>query len=97
MPSVEDFLLSCPSLCSTREALDDYLSVSLQANPELLPIVEECLALDAVQFWLDCSTMPPVIAAVQVNGERVLWKLFKITRNYCHKLHKARMAILESK
>ena len=94
--TVEAFLLNCPSLASTRLALEDYVNASLQSNPELIPLVQECLAIDKVQFWLDCSTMPPIIAAVQGVGECVLYSLFKITRNYCHKLHKARMSLLEN-
>lgn len=94
--TVECLLLSCPSLSMTREALTEYSLTFLQAYPLLLPLVLECLALDPVQFWLDCSTMPGVISSVQEgNEENVLFVLLKLTRNYCHDLHKARHSLLQ--
>jgi hypothetical protein len=68
----------------------------LETNPHLEPIVNDCLEMNAVQFWLDCSTMPPVISAVQQGGESILFEILKMTRNYCHGLYKARKAQLES-
>ena len=53
----ESFLLFCPSLTSTRQALIEYSMNYLLSYPDLLPLVCECLAADLVQFWLDCSTM----------------------------------------
>ena len=80
----------------TREALTEYSLTFLQAYPLLLPLVLECLALDPVQFWLDCSTMPEVISAVQAdNEENVLFVILKLTRNYCHGIHKARLSLLQ--
>ena len=92
--TVECFLMSCPSLASTRAELESLLYSCLNADPGLANLVRQCLAISAVQFWLDCSTMAPVITAVQLEGESVLFDLFKLTRNYCHVLHKARQAIL---
>ena len=66
----------------------------LEANPSLVNLVRQCLAISAVQFWLDCSTMAPVISAVQLEGESVIFSLFKLTRNYCHVLHKTRQDLL---
>ena len=94
--TVETFLLSCPSLTPTRLALAECTKKFLEAIPEVVPLVNVCLALDQAQFWLDCSTMSPVISAVQVWGECVLFALFKLTRNYCHVLHKARIAQLSA-
>ena len=92
--TVESFLMSCPSLANTRAELHVFQSSFLQTNPGLANLVRQCLAISAVQFWLDCSTMAPVITAVQLEGESVLFTLFKLTRNYCHVLHKARQALL---
>ena len=94
--SVEHFLLSCPSLSSARQTLHMFNLRHLQSNPYLEPIVNECLEMCAVQFWLDCSIMPPVITAVQQFGEGLLFDIFKMTRNYCHGLHRARKALLEN-
>ena len=68
----------------------------LESNPHLEPIVNDCLEISAVQFWLDCSTMSPVISAVQQGGQSILFGIFKMTRNYCHGLYRARTALLES-
>jgi hypothetical protein len=94
--TVEHFLLSCPSLSNTRQALNLFNQNYLQAHPNLEPLVNTCLEIDTVQFWLDCSTMHPVISAVQKEGEVLLFALFKMTRNYCHGLYKARASQLES-
>ena len=94
--TVEHFLLSCSSLSSVRQTLHMANLKYMESNPHLEPIVNDCLELSAVQFWLDCSTMSPVISAVQQGGESILFGIFKMTRNYCHVLYKARTAMLES-
>ena len=92
--TVESFLLTCPSLTTTRIALEEFNSKLIQANSFLLPMYNHCLAQDPVQFMLDCSTMAPVISTAQQYGDHIFNILFKITRNYCHGLHKARTAML---
>ena len=87
---VEAFLLTCPSLSATRIELTISTLQILQGKPQIADIVRQCLSLSPFQFWLDCSTMPAVISAVQNVGDSVLVALFKITRNYCHRLHVAR-------
>ena len=94
--SIESFLLSCPSLSSTRANLGEFKYNFLETNPDLLPLVTQCMTIDPVQFWLDCSTMPQVISYVQKCGHSVLFKLFKLTRHYCHTLHKQRISLLKS-
>ena len=92
--TVESLLLSCPSLTSTRDDLMHLCWSYLVKFPQLSPVIKSCLILDPVQFWLDCSCMAPVIAAVQRYGEGVLHPLFRLSRNYCHVLHKARVSLL---
>ena len=92
---VQAFLLTCPSLSTTRDELTISNLRFLQDRPQLEMIVTQCLDPSPVQFWLDCSTMPAVIAAVQCVGDSVLVALFKMTRNYCHRLHVARTKLLE--
>ena len=95
--TVESFLLSCPSLSPIRETLKEY-SMSYISNkyPHLITLATQCLSDDPVQFLLDCSTIPAVITAHQAEGEheQVLYAFFKISRNYCHGLYKARINIL---
>ena len=95
--TVESFLLSCPSLSSPRDAMyDQAMSYISNKYPHLLSLVLECLEADPVQFLLDSSTMAPVITAHQAEGESVLYALFKISRNYCHGLYKARVTLLSA-
>ena len=94
--NVEAFLLTCPSLSATRLELNISTTRFLHENPQLEEQVRTCMEISPVQFWLDCSTMPPVIDAVQYHGNVVLQLLFKLTRNYCHRLHIARNKLLSS-
>ena len=87
--------MTCPSLTTTRLELTISTQRFLSDKPQLEEIVRQCLELSAVQFWLDCSTMPAVISAVQSVGESVFVALFKITRNYCHRLHVARKRLID--
>jgi hypothetical protein len=93
--TVEAFLLSCASLSHTRNALEHSTVQFFQASNILETLVPQCLESDPVQFYLDCSTMPAVISAAQEHGEALLASLFKLTRNYCHVLHKARNDMLD--
>ena len=93
--TLESLLLSCPSLSSTRDVLLQYQSEFLSNHPDLLTLVTECLVSDPVQFWLDCSTMKEVIRFVQENDRSVLYKLFKLTRNFCHTIHSKRVMLLD--
>ena len=92
--NIEAFLLTCSSLSTTRLELDISTVRFLHDNPQLEELVRKCMETSPVQFWLDCSTMPPVIAAVQDCGVVILQLLFKLTRNYCHRLHMARTKML---
>ena len=92
--NVEAFLLTCPSLSPTRDELTISSQRFLHDNPHLDKLVSRLL-INPVQFWVDCSTMHPVISAVQKEGDVILKLLFKLTRNYCHRLHMSRMDMLE--
>ena len=92
--TVESFLISCPSLEPTRQSFMEFRISFLQANKHLSQLVDNCLVSDPVQFWLDCSTMAQVIHAVQCYGDGLLLGLFKLTRNFCHVLHKGRVSLL---
>ena len=93
--TVEAFLLTCPSLSATRAELAIVSFMCMPDHPHLEEVVTMCLAVNPVQFWLDCSTMHTVIKALQSFGEIVLQKLFRLTRNYCHRLHVNRMKIID--
>ena len=94
--TVQTFLLSCVSLSHIRNALEHSTVQFFQRSSILETLVPLCIASDPVQFYLDCSTMPAVISAVQAHGEALLASLLKLTRNYCHVLHKARIDMIDS-
>ena len=75
--------------------MDEFSSVFLQDNPNLVEIVQKCQAIDPTQFLLDCSTMAPVIKAAKCD-DVIVPNLFKLTRNICHNLYKRRMFLIES-
>ena len=58
-------------------------------------MIEECLATDAVQFWLDAGVMPQVISAAQFFGDSLLVKIFQFTRHYCFMMHDFHVKLLE--
>ena len=66
----------------------------IESNSVLQQLVLQCLSQDAVQFWLDCSTMALVISAVQQHGQGLLSTLLRLTRHYCFVLHQARSDML---
>ena len=92
--NVEAFLMTCPSLSTVRIELTISNLRFLDNKPHLEDLVRKCLVINPVQFWLDCSTMHPVISLVQNQGVKILQLLFKLTRNYCHRLHMARNDML---
>ena len=47
-----------------------------------------------LQFLLDSSAIPAVIASVQMNGDQVLNDLFYVGRTWCFSLHRERMKSL---
>ena len=46
-----------------------------------------------VQFLLDCSTLPEVIAEVQ-NKSDILVDLFKFSRSWCYSINKSRLKLI---
>ena len=94
--TVESFLLSCPSLSVTRADMLELCWTFLNRFPKVSSLARICFALDPVQFLLDCSTMSPVIKAKQTDGDSVLYPLFKVTRNFCHSMHTARVTQLST-
>ena len=47
-----------------------------------------------LQFVLDCSSLPEVIAAAQIHGMELYNILYKATRTYCYSLYRARLKLL---
>ena len=77
---MEAFLLSCPSLGAARTALEQYTANQIEDNSVIQAVVYQCLEDEPVQQY----------------GEGLLAALFKLSRNYCHGLHKSRKLMLEN-
>jgi hypothetical protein len=92
--TVESLLTSCHSLSPTRVAVLQHTMQVIMGDSVLQDLVQQCMNHDAVQFWLDCTTMALVISAVQQHGQRLLSTLLRLTRNYCFVIHNARNDML---
>ena len=92
---VQHILLDCLAYSDVRKHhMAIWLSIS---DPILHQLLHESLSSSQkyqLQFMLDCSVLPSVIAAVQLHGPRILTSLFKLTRTLCHSIHRERMKLL---
>lgn len=89
---ISSFLNTCPSLSVLRASL--LSSFIDRISSDKLATLNLCLQLDRTWFFLDCSTMPPVIDDLQRNGVETLMTFLKFTRNFCYCLHKKRYELL---
>ena len=96
---IDHFLKHCIALRTTRENLFSFTETYCKSHPVITNIIQtyckpgtECRLF--VQFILDCSVLPEVIAAVQTFGNEVLNHLFNITRIWCYSLHRERLKLL---
>ena len=91
-------LFECPDLSTARLRVFKLWTEVLKTNPIIFPVVKQYTldsdVLTNVQFVLDCSVLPNVIALVQKFGQNILDQLFYLTRSLCFSLHKARLKIL---
>ena len=94
------FLLPrCPPLLERAEVLLRYMENVFRDSSLCLSILQEVLIgrkVDAdvwIQFVLDCSVIPTVIASSQVDST-VMALLFKATRTWCYSLHRTRLKLL---
>ena len=68
-------------------------------NPKLYLILSAILSSstqDLVQFLLDPSVHPSVIALVQSEGQGPLRLIFHLTRTWCYSVHRERLRLLNS-
>ena len=91
---IESFFVSCSSLKPARIKFEKYMNSYITLHPYLENIVGECMSICPTSFYLDCSTMPPVISARQIFGDLVLDQLFRLTRHFCFLLHELRKTLL---
>ena len=93
--TVEHILIQCRAYSDCKRKLYSlWLSTT---NPVVLELVLEALTSERcyfLQFILDCSVLPSVIAATQRHGFSVLKELFHFTRTWCFTIHRQRMKML---
>ena len=100
--TVEDIrhiLQICPALSPTRHNLALYTEEYTKKieNPEIGALLTNLCDTNKhnfVDFLLDCSSLPVVIAGVQQHGQVVLHHLFRVTRTWVYVLHRDRLRIL---
>ena len=87
----------CKALKDKRASLLEYSTSVLKDSPEAMILFNTHINSDEttmVQFLLDCSVIPAVIAAAQQDDE-ILKSLFKVTRSWCYTMHRARLQLLQ--
>ena len=86
----------CPKLQERRALLIEYMEGVLSKSLVCQNIFESILKSSEeqqVQFFLDCSVIPEVIKAAQMNNS-ILTLLFRATRTWCYSLHRTRLKML---
>ena len=91
-------LVHCSALADRRECLFDYWN-SISSSSSVCNQILKCVQTSAneddfLQFILDCSSVPTVIAAAQEHGADIYKILFKACRTYCYSLYRARLKLL---
>ena len=90
--SPEHLLLHCPAYAMTRNSM---ISLCLgRKDPVSHALLTSFLKetdLKMMQFLLDCSVLPEVIANSQQYGVYVLNDIFYCSRNWCYGIHRERM------
>ena len=94
--SIEHLLFSCQSLTTTRDRLIQNLLINSQISTSSKSLIHSSFESEetAVQFLLDCSTMPNVIVKTQNEGTIILEELFHVSRSWCYSIHKTRLKLL---
>ena len=90
--TTEHILIFCKAYNETKKNLYSlWLSTK---NPVVYQLVLKALSSDTeylLQFILDCSVLPNIIAAAQEHGSKIYHELFYMTRTWCFAIHRQRM------
>ena len=90
----DHILRVCTALDQTRKNLMNFTESYCSSHPVIASLVQKYCTQRCrlhVQFLIDCSVLPDVIAAVQTYGETILSHLFNITRIWVYSLHRDRL------
>ena len=87
----------CPHLQERRDLLISYARDRLSSSVPALAIFNSYLqnpeSENFVQFILDPSVTPEIIAAIQVD-QNILPLVFRVTTTWCYSLHRTRLKLL---
>ena len=85
------------ALNRTREKLTAFTKSYCTSHSVIADIVCKSCRVECrlfVQFLLDCSVVPEVIAVVQIHGQEILSHLINITRQWVNSLQRDRLKLL---
>ena len=95
LENIEHILIHCKAYTECKKGLYSlWLSTT---NPVVLKLVLDAFSSETsylLQFILDCSVLPSVIAATQRHGFGIMKELFHLTRTWCFTIHRQRMKML---
>ena len=96
--SLEYLLLHCSALSHTRSKLLSLCEKIANEDDKLGEIINSVLLSSCegiehgkMQFLLDCSVMPRVVAMTQNSGTVLRDRLLYIGRTWCYSIHRERM------
>ena len=93
--SLEHLLLHCPALSHTRSRLLSLCDKTADEDDKLSKIINLVVKNSSeqvmMQFLLDCSVMPMVVAMTQISGTDLRDRLLYIGRTWCYSIHRERM------
>ena len=94
--SLEHILLFCPALEVARNRMIKMCKEKAEESLLIKDIVNSALTDSEMlmQFLLDCTVMPAVIALKQNNGNHHVDELLYLSRNWCYTIHRDRMTQL---
>ena len=95
LEDIQHILQFCPSRHNITLFTEAY-SQKIE-NPEIVALLTNLCDTNQysfVDFLLDCSSLPGVIAGVQQHRQAVLHHLFRVTRTWVYVLHRERLRIL---
>ena len=90
-------LVHCSALADRLEFLFEYWKTISNNNIVWKPILKTVQSADEddfLQFILDCSSVPIVIAAAQEHGKDIYKILYNASWTYCYSLYRARLKLL---
>ena len=96
--SLKHLLLHCSALSFTRSKLLSLCAMIADEDDKLYEFINSVLMSSCegsehrmVQFLLDCTVMPEVVAMTQRSGEGLRDRLLYLGRTWCYSIHRERM------